>query len=128
MQKTSTGVRTGYSSRAERLADGSLVDVSKEARAARFIAHVAMTAGLYDDVQDLSGEYVLSGDTAQSRLQSLLTYARAHAQKHLDERTFSFSLYMPVGDRTTYGVHLSLHAGDNLEDVITLSQEVDHAR
>jgi hypothetical protein len=125
MSKTAAGLRAGYSSRAERFEDGSLVDVSKEARAARFLVPVALTAELYADAQDLSGEYVLSGDTAQSRLQGLLQYARAHVSKHLEESWFTFSLYLPIGERTTYQVRLSLGPGDQLENVITLSKVPD---
>lgn len=109
-----------YRSRAERFEDGSLVDAGKAARATRFLVPVALTAELYADVCDLSSKYVLSRDTPDTRLHGLLQYARAHASKHLDESSFSFSLYMPVEESTTYYVRLSLHAGDQLEDVITL--------
>lgn len=120
MPDTATGVRAGYPSRAGRFRDGSLVDVSESARAERFIVPVAMISEFYADVCDVSGEYVLSRDTPDTRLQGLLRYARAHTSKHLNESWFTFSLYMPVGDTTTYHVRLSLHPGDQLEDVITL--------
>lgn len=112
-----------YTGRAERLADGSLVDVSKQARANRFIVPLALTGEVYGDVCDLSGEYVLSSDCPESRLQRLLHYARRAAGKHLDTSAFSFSVYMPVDESTTYQLRLTLHAGDELEDVITISRE-----
>lgn len=112
-----------YTSRAERLADGSLVDVSQQARANRFLVPVALTGELYADVRDLSGEYVLASDSPESRLQSLLHYARANASKYLDTSAFSFSVYMPVAEATTHYLRLSLHAGDDLEDVITISRD-----
>ena len=59
-----------YTGRAEKLEDGTLVDVSQQARANRFLVPVALTGEVYADVCDLSGEYVLSSDTAESRLQS----------------------------------------------------------
>lgn len=115
--------RSLYRSRAERFTDGSLVDVSEKARQNRFLVPVALTGELYADVCDLFGEYVLSSDSVGSRLQGLLHYARAHASRHLDTSAFSFSLYMPVAGRTTYRARLRLHAGDDLEDVITISRE-----
>lgn len=112
-----------YTGRAERLADGSLVDVSSLAHANRFIVPVALTSEVYGDVCDLSGEYVLSADCPESRLQRLLHYAKRAAGKHLDTSAFSFSVYMPVAEATTYRLRLTLHAGDDLEDVITISKE-----
>ena len=97
--------------------------MSKEARANRFLVPVALTGEVYADVADLSGEYVLSSDTPESRLQSLLHYARAYAGEHLHTSAFSFQIYMPVAEKTTYPLRLTLHAGDDLEDVITIARE-----
>lgn len=120
MPRTKTKLYTG---RAEKLEDGSLVDVSSLAHANRFTVPVALTGEVYADVCDLSGEYVLSSDCPESRLQRLLHYARRAAGKHLDTSAFSFSVYMPVARETSYRLRLVLHAGDDLEDVITISKE-----
>lgn len=114
-------------SRAQRLMSGDLIDVSEQARSrpagARFIVPVAITTALAADISDLSGHYVLSTDTPAGRLDALLGRARSHAGSHLDYDRFSFSCYMPVADATTYYARLRLHAGDELEDVITLDKE-----
>lgn len=115
-----------YKSRAERFEDGSLVDVSQQARANRFLVPVALTGELYADLTDLSGEYVLSSDTGESRLQRLLHYARHYAGKHLDTSAFSFRIYMPLEEGTIYNVRLTLHAGDDLEDVITIDKDTSN--
>lgn len=83
---------------------------------------VALTAELDRDLRDLSGEYVLSTDTYESRLRALLHHARYHAGRNPSENRVSFPLYLPVGSGTTYHVGLALHGGDDLaESVITLS-------
>ena len=110
-------------SRAEAIERGDLVDVTELAAGKRFIVPVALTAEVFEDVRDLSSHYVLSSETVESRLDRVLHYARANVASNESRSGFEFSLYLPVGDRTTYSAALRLMSGDEPgQSVITISK------
>lgn len=110
-------------SRAEAIERGKLVDVSELAARKRFIVPVALTAEVFEDVSDLCSHYILSSDTAATRLDNLLQYARGNIPENILHSGFEFSFYMPVGNRTTYTAALRMMPGDDPgQSVITISK------
>jgi hypothetical protein len=71
--------------RADALADGVLVDVTLTAREAGFRIPVALTADVWADVNDLSGRYVLAGQSPGGRLWDPL-FVAAHAVGKVENR------------------------------------------
>lgn len=109
-------------SRREAIRRGELVDVTETAADNRFVVPVALSSTVYKDVRNLSGEYVLSTDTEDTRLEGLLHHARYNAGYHLYGNRFEYSFYMPVGTSTIYTARLYLLPGDDGESVITISK------
>lgn len=108
--------------RAQAIADGTLVDVSATAHEAGFMIPVALTAALHADVNDLSGKYVTAGQDARGRLWDLLYLARLNAAKpeNADASEFIFELCMPVGEGQKYSVKAAIGPGDDGQPVLTL--------
>jgi hypothetical protein len=110
--------------RAQALADGTLVDVSETAKAAGFVYPVAITAALWQDIQDIPEE--LAGyQTPEGRLWDVLSMGfHAIRQSKGDGSTLVYALLMAVGDETNpeteYRVKLVCGPGDHAEPVITL--------
>lgn len=108
-------------SRSEAIEHGELIDVTELAAEKRFLVPVALTAEVYADVNDLRSHYVLSSDSKESRLDTLLHYARANVVGNELRSGFEFSFYMPVGEATVYNASLRLMPDDNSEQsVITI--------
>jgi hypothetical protein len=108
--------------RAEALADGVLFDVTETAREAGFRVPVALTAGVWADVCDLSGRYVSAGQSSEGRLWDLLFMA-AHAARRRENRnasTFVYALIMPVGTVNNYRAKCHVGLGDEGEPVVTI--------
>lgn len=108
--------------RAEALADGVLVDVTETAREAGFTVPVALTAGVWADVNDLSGRHVSAGQDAPGRLWDLLFMAQhgARRRENRDRSEFIYSLIMPVGGSNNYRAKCHIGPGDGGEPVITI--------
>jgi hypothetical protein len=108
--------------RAEALADRVLFDVTETAREAGFGVPVALTAGVWADVCDLSGRYVSAGQSPEGRLWDLLFMA-AHAAGRRENRNtnaFVYALVMPVGDGNNYRAKCRIGPGDGGERVVTI--------
>ena len=108
--------------RTEALADGVLFDVTEPAREAGFRVPLALTAGVWADVCDLSGRYVSAGQSAEGRLWDLLFMA-AHAARRPENSnvsTFIYALIMPVGAGNNYRVKCHVGPGDEGEPVVTI--------
>jgi hypothetical protein len=108
--------------RADALADGVLVDATVAAREAGFLIPVALTQGVWADVNDFSGRDVLAGQSSEGRLWDLLFMA-AHAAMRPENRgtnEFVYSLVMPVGTDNNYRVKCHLGPGDEGEAVVTI--------
>ena len=108
--------------RTEALADGVLFDVSETASEAGFKVPVALTAGVWADVCDLSGRYVSAGQSPEGRLWDLLFMA-AHAARRRENRNasvFNYALIMPVGDGNNYRAKCHVSPGDEGEAVVTI--------
>lgn len=107
--------------RADLLADGSLIDVSRMAREAGITCPVAVTAGVMADINDIPESQ--SHQCKDGRLWDVLWMFRcnaANAPKGMD--TFCYKLIMHMGRRTYYTVKAVIGPGDKGEAVITLMQ------
>jgi hypothetical protein len=108
--------------RAEALADGVLVDVTVTAREAGFRIPVALTQGVWADVNDLSGRYVSAGQSPEGRLWDLLFMA-SHAagrRENCNTSAFVYALVMPLGAGNNYRARCHIGPGDEGEPVITI--------
>lgn len=108
--------------RAEALADGVLVDVTETAREAGFAVPVALTAGVWADVNDFSGRHVSVGQDASGRLWDLLFMAQ-HGARRRENRycsEFIYALVMPVGTANNYRAKCHIGPGDSGEPVVTI--------
>lgn len=108
--------------RAEALTDGVLFDVTETAREAGFRVPVALTASVWADVCDLSGQYVVAGQSPEGRLWDLLFMA-VHAAGRRENRNasaFVYALIMPVGDGNNYRAKCHVGPGDGGEPVVTI--------
>lgn len=111
-------------SRAEALDDGVLVDVSKTASEAGFIFPVAVTAGVWADVNDIPEAKQGIQDT-EGRLWDLLFSAAQRCKKSTGNRAekgdgLLFDLIMHVGEAPYYHAKVHLGPGDEMEPVITV--------
>ena len=108
--------------RAEALADGVLVDVTETAREAGFVVPVALTVGVWADVNDLSGRHVSVGQDAAGRLWDLLFMAQhgARRRENRGRSEFVYSLIMPVGVGNNYRAKCHIGPGDGGEPVVTI--------
>ncbi|HWI46263.1 MAG TPA: DUF6573 family protein [Rubrobacter sp.] len=108
--------------RADALADDVLVDVTLTAREASFRIPVALTANVWADVNDLSGPYVLTGQSTEGRLWDLLFMAANAARRpeNRDRSEFVYALIMPVGTRNYYRAKCHVGPGDEGEPVVTI--------
>jgi hypothetical protein len=108
--------------RADALADGVLVDVTLAAREPGFRVPVAITQSVWADVNDLSGRYVLAGQSPEGRLWDLL-FVAAHATRrpeNRDESEFVYALIMPVGTDNNYRAKYQVGPGDEGELVVAI--------
>ena len=106
-------------SRKQALADGVLMDVSPLAREAGFCTPVALTCGLWADIQAIP-ESVCWQDH-QGRLWDVLFVGREAIRRSREGGTqLLYSLRMPVGRKQNYTVKLLCGPGDDAEPVITL--------
>ena len=111
-------------SRAEALEDGVLVDVSKTASEARFVFPVAVTAGVWADVNDIP-EAKQGIQDVEGRLWDLLFTAAQRCKKSSGKRSdeaegLPFDLIMHVGEAPYYHAKVHLGPGDEMEPVITI--------
>jgi hypothetical protein len=108
--------------RADALADDVLVDVTLTAREAGFRISFALTANVWADVNDLSGRYVLAGQSPEGRLWDLLFMAANPARRpeNRDRSEFVYALIMPVGTRNNYRARCHVGPGDEGEPVVTI--------
>ena len=111
-------------SRAEALEDGVLVDVSQTANEAGFVFPVAVTAGVWADVNDIP-ESKRGIQDMEGRLWDLLFSAaqrcKVSSGKRQDEADgLPFDLIMHVGSAPYYHAKVHLGPGDEMEPVITI--------
>jgi len=104
--------------RAQALADGVLIDVSKMAAEAGFRVPVAITANLQADINDIPASK--SFQDHDGRLWDVLYMGRLAALRGGDESTRHYNLIMHTGRKTYYTVKMMIGPGDNGEAVITL--------
>ena len=116
-------------SRAEALEDGVLVDASKTASEAGFVFPVALTAGVWADINDIPDAKQGIQDV-EGRLWDLL-FSAAQRCKAVHEPPSSgnrqdeadglpFDLIMHVGSAPYYKAKVHLGPGDEMEPVITI--------
>ena len=108
--------------RAEALEDGVLVDVSQTASEAGFVFPVALTAGVWADVNDIP-EKVQGLQDPQGRLWDLLTVLRYTIKARGDGREMRFTLNMPISAEprlARYEVKSHVGPGDEGEPVLTI--------
>ena len=111
-------------SRAEALEDGVLVDVSNTASEAGFVFPVALTAGVWADVNDIP-ETKQGIQDVEGRLWDLLFSAAQRCKKSSGNRSdeedgLPFDLIMHVGSAPYYHAKVHLGPGDEMEPVITI--------
>lgn len=116
-------------SRADALEDGVLVDVSQTAKEAGFVFPVAVTAGVWADVNDIP-EAKQGIQDVDGRLWDLLFSAAQRCKavhelpcsgKRSDEEDgLPFDLIMHVGSAPYYHAKVHLGPGDEMEPVITI--------
>ncbi|MDN5696548.1 MAG: hypothetical protein L0G70_01085, partial [Rubrobacter sp.] len=110
--------------RAEALEDGVLVDVSQTASEAGFVFPVALTAGVWADVNDIP-ESKQGIQDVDGRLWDLLFSAAQRCKKSSGKRSdeedgLPFDLIMHVGEAPYYHAKVHLGPGDEMEPVITI--------
>ena len=108
-------------SRAQALADGVLVDVTPTARELGFVYPVALTAGLWADIQTLPEER--AERDATGRLWDVLWMARVALKENPAGAELLYKVIMPVGHVTEYTVRIICGPGDHREPVLTLLRE-----
>ena len=108
--------------RVEALADGVLVDLRETARETGFRIPVALTANVWADVNDLSGQHVSAGQSPEGRLWDLLFMARhaARRRENRDRSEFVYALIMPVDTGNNYRAKCHIGPGDEGEPVVTI--------
>ena len=116
------GVPIHPHTRDEAMTDGVLFDVRETAREAGFRAPVALTAGVWAGVNNLSGRYVSAEHSPEGRLWDLLFMAAHAAGRRANRNTNSFvyALVMPVGDGNNYRAKCHVGPGDGGEPVVTI--------
>ena len=111
--------------RAEALEDGVLVDVSQTANEAGFVFPVAVTAGVWADVNDIprskQGIQDVDGRLWDLLFLAALTCRRKSATGSQPDG-LPFKLIMHVGRATYYRAKVHLGPGDEMEPVITIMQ------
>ncbi len=113
-------------SRTEAIDDGVLVDVSQKASEAGFVVPVAITAGVWADVNDIPSEAARQGvQDVEGRLWDLLFSAAQTCKKSSAGKTdepggLPFDLIMHLGDATYYHSKVHIGPGDDMEPVITI--------
>ncbi len=110
--------------RAQAIADGVLVDLSKEpmCREAGFKLPIAMTATAFSQaVGGLDGEPLPSGQDQKGRLWDVLMVMRFEAGRHRETDRFNFDVLVWDGKKHNT-VHLWCHIGpgDQGEPVLTV--------
>ena len=111
-------------SRAEALEDGVLVDVTQAASEAGFVFPVAITAGVWADVNDIP-EAKQGIQDVDGRLWDLLFSAAQRCKKSSGKRSdeedgLPFDLIMHIGAAPYYHAKVHLGPGDEMEPVITI--------
>ena len=116
-------------SRAEALEDGVLVEVSQRASEAGFVFPVAVTAGVWADVNDIP-ESKQSSQDVEGRLWDLLFSAAQRCKavheppssgnRRDEEDGLPFDLIMHIGSAPYYHAKVHLGPGDEMEPVITI--------
>lgn len=104
--------------RDQALEDGVLVDVSETAREAGFRIPVALTTGVWEDVNAIP-ESRKGIEDWQGRLWDLLWMARA-AASNTEGSELVYRLIMPVGRKKLYDAKLHVGPGDDLAPVATI--------
>ena len=105
--------------RAEALADGVLVDVTETAREAGFAVPVALTVGVWADVQNIP-DYKRGIQDPDGRLWDLLYMGRLAARRALDHSKILYRLHMDLGRKRLYVAKLHVGPGDTGEPAVTI--------
>ena len=105
--------------RAEALAGGVLVDVTAIAREAGFAVPVALTAGVWADVQNIPGSKQGLQDP-DGRLWDLLYMGRLATRRALDHSKILYRLHMDLGRKRLYVAKLHVGPGDTGEPAVTI--------
>lgn len=109
-------------SRTEALADGVLVDVTETAREAGFAVPVALTTGVWADVQNIPVSKQGLQDP-NGRLWDLLYMGRLASRRALDHSEILYRLHMDLGAsprKCLYLAKLHVGPGDAGEPVVTI--------
>lgn len=104
--------------REQALDDGHLVDVSETAWEAGFRIPVALSAGVWEDVNAIP-ESRKGIEDWQGRLWDLLWMTRA-AVRNAEGMEIVYRLIMPVGRKKLYDAKLHVGPGDDLAPVATI--------
>ena len=96
--------------------------MTETAREAGFRVPVALTQSVWADVNDLSGRYVVAGQSPEGRIWDLLFMAAQAARRpeNRDTNEFAYSLVMPVGAGNNYRARCHIGPGDKGEPVVTI--------
>lgn len=107
-------------SRAQALEEGVLVDVSEMAQEAGFVLPVAVTAGLWADIQAIPEDQ--SHQDVKGRLWDVLTMARHAIHQCQDpwSEVLFYKLILHTEDAVEYTVKMVFGPGDDGKPVFTL--------
>jgi len=112
-------------SRAQAIADGVLVDATKEAQEAGFRFPTAITAALWSDIEAIPASH--SYQDIQGRLWDVLYMAAGNARRKKDVSRFSYELILHREGVEGELVSLICDCGpgDNAEPVLTIGYAQD---
>jgi hypothetical protein len=108
--------------RAQAIADGSLVDVSETAREAGIRIPVAVTRAVWNEYVALTETAERAGNSERGRLCDIVWMMRFGMQKHRSESSFLFQLYVVTDsiDPSQVELRAVCDGGDDGEPVITV--------
>jgi hypothetical protein len=108
-------------SRAEAIADGTLVDVTAMAKEAGFKVPVALTAAVRARLEPSEGD-VMFGQSLEGRLWDVLMVLRFHANAATDTVIYEL-IVADEGEQHTLSLKAIIGPGDEGEPVITIMFE-----
>lgn len=110
--------------RAEALADGTLIDVTERAKEAGIRIPTAVTRAVWKEYVELSEAARKAGNDIDGRLWDILWMFRGAALRMPDEREIQFQLYVVTTriEPSLVTLRASIEAGDDGEPVITILQ------
>ena len=114
---TEADVISAYT-RADAIADGALVDVTKTAQEAGFVWPVAITQGLWATINDIPKSK--SYQDVQGRLWDVLYMAFLAARGRPDDAQLNYRVIMHHGRKTYITLKMVSGPGDQAEPVITI--------